>query len=81
MPRIKKLLIANRNEIARRILRAAKPMGIATVAVYSEADEKAMHVQEADEAYCIGPAPSLESYLRIDKLIETALKAGADAIP
>ncbi len=80
MPRIKKLLIANRNEIARRILRAAKPMGIATVAVYSEADEKAMHVQEADEAYCIGPAPSLESYLRIDKLIETALKAGADAI-
>eukprot|EP01036_Dinobryon_divergens_P054765 gene54765-biopygen45188 len=55
-------------------------MGIATVAVYSEADEKAMHVQEADEAYCIGPAPSLESYLRIDKLIETALKAGADAI-
>lgn len=80
MPRIKKLLIANRNEIARRILRAAKPMGIATVAVYSEADEKAMHVQEADEAYCIGPAPSLESYLRIDKLIETALKSGADAI-
>lgn len=80
MPRIKKLLVANRNEIARRILRAAKPMGIATVAVYSEADEKAMHVKEADEAYCIGPAPSLESYLRIDKLIETALKAGADAI-
>ena len=80
MPRIKKLLVANRNEIARRILRAAKPMGIATVAVYSEADEQAMHVQEADEAYCIGPAPSLESYLRIDKLIETALKAGADAI-
>lgn len=80
MPRIKKLLIANRNEIARRILRAAKPMGIATVAVYSEADEKAMPVQEADEAYCIGPAPSLESYLRIDKLIETVLKAGADAI-
>ena len=80
MPRIKKLLVANRNEIARRILRAAKPMGIATVAVYSEADAQAMHVQEADEAYCIGPAPSLESYLCIDKLIETALKAGADAI-
>lgn len=80
MPRIKKLLVANRNEIARRILRAAKPMGIATVAVYSEADAKALHVQEADEAYCIGPAPSLESYLRIDTLIETALKAGADAI-
>ncbi|WP_341237729.1 biotin carboxylase N-terminal domain-containing protein [uncultured Limnobacter sp.] len=80
MPRIKKLLIANRNEIARRILRAAQPLGIATVAVYSEADAQALHVQEADEAYCIGPAPSLESYLRIDKLIETALKAGADAI-
>jgi geranyl-CoA carboxylase alpha subunit len=80
MPRIKKLLVANRNEIARRILRAAKPLGLSTVAVYSEADEKAMHVQEADEAYCIGPAPSLESYLRIDKLIDTALKAGADAI-
>lgn len=80
MPRIKKLLIANRNEIARRILRAAKSMGIATVSVYSEADADALHVQEADEAYCIGPAPSLESYLRIDKLIDTALKAGADAI-
>jgi len=80
MPKIKKLLIANRNEIARRILRAAKPLGIATVAVYSEADSKALHVKEADEAYCIGPAPSLESYLRIDRLIETALKAGADAI-
>lgn len=80
MPRIKKLLVANRNEIARRILRAAKPMGIATVAVYSEADAKALHVREADEAYCIGPAPSLESYLLIDTLIETALKAGADAI-
>lgn len=80
MPRIKKLLVANRNEIARRILRAAQPMGIATVAVYSEADAQALHVQEADEAYCIGPAPSLESYLRIDRLIETALKAGADAI-
>ena len=80
MPRIKKLLVANRNEIARRILRAAKPLGLSTVAVYSEADSKALHVQEADEAYCIGPAPSLDSYLRIDKLIETALKAGADAI-
>ncbi len=80
MPNIHKLLIANRSEIARRILRAAKAMGIRTVAVYSEADSKALHVQEADEAYCIGPAPSLESYLRIDTLIETALKAGADAI-
>ncbi|HEY1059658.1 MAG TPA: biotin carboxylase N-terminal domain-containing protein [Limnobacter sp.] len=80
MPKIRKLLVANRNEIARRILRAARPLGIATVAVYSEADSKAMHVQEADEAYCIGPAPSLDSYLRIDKLIEVAKACGADAI-
>ncbi|HEX4916812.1 MAG TPA: biotin carboxylase N-terminal domain-containing protein [Limnobacter sp.] len=78
--RIHKLLIANRNEIARRIQRAARGLGIRTVAVYSEADARALHVQEADEAYCIGPAPSLESYLRIDKLIDTALKSGADAI-
>jgi geranyl-CoA carboxylase alpha subunit len=80
MPKIQKLLIANRNEIARRILRAAKVMGIRTVAVYSEADATALHVTQADEAYCIGPAPSLESYLCISTLIDTALKAGADAI-
>ncbi|HEX4856057.1 MAG TPA: biotin carboxylase N-terminal domain-containing protein, partial [Limnobacter sp.] len=81
MPKpIQKLLIANRNEIARRIQRAARSLGIQTVAVYSEADQNALHVKEADEAYCIGPAPSLESYLRIDRLIETALKSGADAI-
>lgn len=77
---VRKLLVANRGEIARRILRAARSLGIRTVAVYSEADAKALHVQEADEAYCIGPAPSLDSYLRIDRLIETALKAGVDAI-
>lgn len=77
---LRKLLIANRNEIARRILRAARALGIQTVAVYSEADSKALHVLEADEAYCIGPAPSLESYLRIDRLIEIAKRAGADAI-
>ncbi|HEX4879392.1 MAG TPA: biotin carboxylase N-terminal domain-containing protein [Limnobacter sp.] len=78
--RIRKLLIANRNEIARRIQRAARSLGIRTVAVYSDADARALHVQEADEAHCIGPAPSLESYLCIGKLIDTALKAGADAI-
>ena len=80
MPKIQKLLIANRNEIARRILRAAKAMGIRTVAVYSEADATALHVTQADEAYCIGPAPSLESYLCISTLIDTAVKAGGDAI-
>jgi len=57
--RIRKLLIANRNEIARRIQRAARSLGIRTVAVYSDADARALHVQEADEAHCIGPAPSL----------------------
>lgn len=77
---IRKLLIANRNEIARRIQRAASSLGIQTVAVYSDADAHALHVQEANEAWCIGPAPSLESYLRIDKLIEVAKASGADAV-
>lgn len=77
---IRKLLIANRNEIAVRIIKAARSLGLSTVAVYSEADAQAMHVQLADEAYCLGPAPSLESYLRIDRLIEVAQRCGADAI-
>ncbi|HHJ49283.1 MAG TPA: ATP-grasp domain-containing protein, partial [Phaeodactylibacter sp.] len=77
---MKKILIANRGEIACRIIRTARRMGIATVAVYSETDRSALHVRRADEAYLIGPAPSSESYLRGDKIIETALKAGADAI-
>ena len=75
-----KLLIANRGEIACRIIRTARRMGLSTVAVYSEADRQALHLRMADEAYLIGPAPSTESYLRGDKIIETALKAGADAI-
>ncbi len=77
---MKKILIANRGEIACRIIRTARRMGIATVAVYSEIDRAALHVRQADEAYLIGPAPSAESYLRADKIIETALQAGADAI-
>ncbi|HRH35169.1 MAG TPA: acetyl-CoA carboxylase biotin carboxylase subunit [Catalimonadaceae bacterium] len=77
---IKKLLVANRGEIAVRIMRSAREMGIQTVAVYSTADEKAQHVLCADEAYCIGNPPSSESYLRGDVLIQTALKAGAQAI-
>ena len=76
----KTLLIANRGEIARRVMRTAKRMGIKTVAVYSEADAEAPHVREADEAVLIGPAPSAESYLRADKILEVAKQTGADAI-
>jgi acetyl-CoA carboxylase biotin carboxylase subunit len=77
---MKKILIANRGEIARRIIRTANKMGILTVAVYSEADREALFVQEANEAICIGPAPSKESYLDINKIIEAAKKTNADAI-
>jgi len=78
--KIEKLLIANRGEIAVRIIRSAQEMGITTVAVYSSADKKARHVLAADEAHWIGEAPSSESYLKGDVLIETAKKAGAQAI-
>lgn len=74
------ILIANRGEIACRIARTAKRMGIGTIAVYSEADAHAMHVKAADRAYPIGPAPARESYLNIQRIIETAVKAGAQAI-
>ena len=77
---MKKILVANRGEIALRIMRSIKEMGIGTVAVYSEADRKALFVRFADEAYLIGPPPSSQSYLLADKIIEAALKAGADAI-
>lgn len=76
----KKVLVANRGEIAVRIIRACRELGIATVAVFSEADRNALHVRYADEAYYIGPAPSRESYLRADKIFEVAKKSYADAI-
>jgi acetyl/propionyl-CoA carboxylase alpha subunit len=77
---IKKLLVANRGEIARRVMRTCRALGIRTVAVYSDADAHAPHVEEADEAVRIGPAPSLESYLSIDRLLAAAAATGADAV-
>ena len=76
----KKILIANRGEIACRVMKTAKKMGIKTVAVYSEADKEARHVQLADEAVCIGPAPSRESYLSIDRIIQACKDTGAEAV-
>jgi acetyl/propionyl-CoA carboxylase alpha subunit len=75
-----KILIANRGEIACRVIRACRDMRIKTVAVYSEADRDALHVRMADEAYFIGAPPSNESYLRGDKILEVAKKSGAEAI-
>lgn len=77
---IKKILIANRGEIAVRIIRACREMGIETVAVYSEADRDALHAKLSDEAVCIGPAPSSESYLSMDRIISATVITGADAI-
>lgn len=77
---IKKVLVANRGEIAVRIIRACREMGIETVAVYSEADAEALHTKLADEAVCIGPAPASESYLKMDRIISATIISGADAI-
>ena len=75
-----KILIANRGEIAIRVIRTCREMGIQSVAVYSEADRNSLHVMLADEAYEIGPPPSKQSYLNADKIIEVCKKSGAQAI-
>lgn len=80
MSKIKKILVANRGEIALRIMRSAREMGIKTVAVYSQADRQSLYVRYADEAIFIGPPPSSESYLQIDKIIAAAKQSGADAV-
>src|ERR671932_1748191 len=76
----KKILIANRGEIACRVIKTARKMGIKTVAVYSDADKDALHVEMADEAVHIGPPPASESYLVIDKIVEAARHTGAQAV-
>jgi 3-methylcrotonyl-CoA carboxylase alpha subunit len=77
---MKKILIANRGEIACRIIRSCRTLGLETVAVFSEADAKALHVAEADEAYPIGPAPARQSYLRVEAILEAARASGAEAV-
>src|ERR1700758_928651 len=76
----KKILIANRGEIACRVIRTAQRMGIATVAVYSDVDAEALHVRMADEAVPIGPAPSTESYLKIEQIVDACRATGAEAV-
>src|SRR6202030_279249 len=76
----KKILIANRGEIAVRVIRACHEMGIAAVAVYSDVDRASLHVRKSDEAYAIGPAPATDSYLRIDKILDVAKHCRAEAI-
>ena len=80
MTAIRRLLIANRGEIARRIIRTAHRMGMETVAIYSDADAQALHVREATASFALGGNASADSYLRIDKVIAAAQASGADAV-
>src|SRR3954452_18234715 len=79
-PLFRKILVANRGEIAVRVIRACRELNIPSVAVFSDVDRAALHVMRADEAYHIGPAAARESYLNIDRILETAKRCGADAI-
>ncbi len=79
-PPFKKILVANRGEIAVRVMRSCRERGVASVAVFSDADRAALHVRYADEAYHIGPSPSAQSYLQIERILEVAKRSGAEAI-
>ena len=80
MPPFSKILVANRGEIAVRVFRTLRELGVGTVAVYSDVDRDKLHVAVADEAYLIGPGPSVDSYLRADRILDVAARAGAEAI-